>query len=227
MVRNGFMFWGMMAVLIFGLGVAIPVANAQEDRHSFCPDQFEDESRAGWQQVDKVIEAMGLREGQSVADIGGGTGYFSRPFARVVGPRGIVYCCDIAPTLLEYLQLRAKVEELSNIVTVLAARDRPMLPPASVDHIFFCNTNHHLEDRVEYYKGLLGLLKPGGQLVVVDWKHERQKMGPPLSHTVPESTVIREMEEAGWVLIRKEKFLQYQYMLIFQPENARSGPEKK
>ena len=98
---------------------------------------------------------MGLKEGMSIADIGGGSGYFSRPFAKKVGPKGIVYCCDLATNLLEYLQVTALEEKLHNIITVYAAYDRPMLPPRSVDILFFCNTNHHLDNRVEYYKNLI------------------------------------------------------------------------
>lgn len=205
-------------LLVIGFFSSQETSFAQE-RHTFQPESFEEEERADWQKVEDVIHAMDLRPGHSVADIGGGSGYFSRPFARTVGPDGIVYCCDIAPNLLEYLQNRALVEGLSNIVTVLAARDRPMLPPKSVDCIFFCNTNHHLENRVDYYKGLIPLLKEGGQIVVVDWKKVSQKVGPPPSHCVARDVVIAEMAQAGLKLSREiPNLLEYQYFLIFQPD---------
>ncbi len=107
-------------------------------------------------------------------------------------------------------------ENLPNIVTVYAAYDRPMLPPKSVDFIFFCNTNHHLQDRVNYYKGLKGLLKPGGQIVVVDFKKEDKNYGPPPGHCVAKSVVIQEMEEAGFQVTREETFLENQYFLFLQ-----------
>lgn len=182
----------------------------------FQPEQFENKGRDEWQQVDRVIESMGLKEGDTIADIGGGSGYFSRPFAQKVGPKGVVYCCELAVNLMEYLQRRSLDEGLLNIVTVLAAVDRPMLPPQSVDHIFFCDTNHHLTDRVNYYKGLIPILKPGGQLVVVDFKKEGKKQGPPPEHCVAKSVVLEEMEQAGFQLVREETFLENQYFLIFK-----------
>ncbi|MBN2327728.1 MAG: methyltransferase domain-containing protein [Candidatus Omnitrophica bacterium] len=199
-------------------------AYAQEEsrqQHRFNPQSFENDSRSQWQKVDQVIQAIGLEEGDSIADIGGGSGYFSRPFARAVGPMGVVYCCDIATNLLEYLQKRAREENLFNIVTVYAALDRPMLPLQSLDHIFFCNTNHHLENRVDYYKGLHSILKPGGRLIVVDWKKEGKKTGPPPGHCVAQEIVIQEMKLAGWKLQRQVKdILENQYFLIFIPEES-------
>ncbi len=192
-------------------------AHVQNDRYN--PEMFEQEGRDDWQMPGKVIEAIGLKEGDSIADIGGGSGYFSRPFAHTVGENGVVYCCDLATNLMDYLQEQAKKENITNLVTVYAATDRPMLPPNSVDHIFFCNTNHHLENRVEYYTHLKSLLKPGGQVVVVDWKNKKQKVGPGPGHTKPKSLVLKEMKEAGWQLVREENFLPYQYFLIFKPKS--------
>ncbi len=203
--------------LIIGFAQFAETAEHEHGRHRYRPEQFERDGRAEWQKVPQVIQAVGIREGQSVAAIGSGSGYFSRPFAKAVGPKGIVYCCDIATNLLEHLQLTALQQNLYNIVTVYAAMDRPMLPLKSVDVIFFCNTNHHLENRVDYYKGLLPILKNGGKLVVVDWKRKRQKTGPPPSHCVSRETVIQEMKNAGWEMVKEETFLPHQYFLIFKP----------
>lgn len=204
------------ALLLMTMTIALQAGFAQE-QHQYNPEQFERAERDEWQKPDEVIKAMGLKEGQSIADIGGGSGYFSRRFAKTVGEKGVVYTCDIATNLLEYLQAKAKEEELNNIVTVYAALDRPMLPPASLDFIFFCDTNHHLENRVEYYKGLIPLLRQGGRLVVVDWQKREQKVGPPPSHNVARETVLDEMKQAGWKLEREETFLDYQYFMIFEP----------
>ncbi len=206
--------------LLVGLYGSMPAHSQESERdHHYTPGQFEIDSRAQWQKVDDVIRAFGLKKGETIADIGGGSGYFSRPFAKTVGPEGVVYCCDLAVNLLEFLQDQSKEEGLKNIVTVYAAMDRPMLPPNSLDHIFFCNTNHHLSNRVEYYKGLIPLLKKNGQLVVVDWKKKRQKIGPPPSHNHSQEMLTKEMNDAGWKLVREIKdVLEYQYFLIFKPE---------
>lgn len=193
----------------------IPLA-AQNERYR--PEQFERSERDEWQKPQEVIEAIGLKAGQSICDIGGGSGYFSRRFAKTVGPEGVVYCCDIATNLLDYLQEQAREENLNNIVTVYAALDRPMLPPKSVDHIFFCDTNHHLDNRVEYYRNLHPILREGGQLIVIDWHKREQKVGPPPGHNVARETVVEEMQQAGWQLTREiDDVLEYQYFLIFTP----------
>ena len=173
--------------------------------------------RDEWQKVDQVIKALDLKQGHSIADIGGKDGYFSIPFAKALGPTGVVYCCDIDAEPMKKLQDKAKAAGLENIVTVLAAEDRPMLPPGSLDIVFFCNTNHHLADRVSYYKGLVSLLRPGGILVVIDWNMKERPVGPPPGHAMLKKVVIDEMKQAGWVLKNEETLLPYQYFLIFQP----------
>jgi len=87
-------------IVVIGFFSSLETSIAQE-RHTFQPESFEDDGRAAWQKVDEVIRAMGLHAGQSIADIGGGSGYFSRPFARPEGPEGVVYCGALAPTRLE------------------------------------------------------------------------------------------------------------------------------
>ncbi len=210
-------FLSFVFLIVCVSGFVSAQENHNEREHRYRPEQFEQPARAEWQKVGEVIQAIGLDTGDRIADIGGATGFFSRPFARRVGPTGVVYCCDLATNLLEFLQETARKEGLNNIVTVYAAMDRPMLPPSSVDFLFFCNTNHHLSDRVEYYRNLKPLLRPGGQVIVVDWKKIRQKVGPRPGHTVAKSVVIEEMESAGWKLFREETFLDYQYFLVFEP----------
>lgn len=202
-----------IAMMLFALCSTV----AAQEKHQYNPEQFEKSERAEWQQVEKVIEALKLKPGMRVADIGGGSGYFSRPIAQAVGEQGVVYVCDLATNLMEFLQAKAKEENLHNIVTVLAAMDRPMLPPKSVDLIFFCDTNHHLSNRVEYYKGLHSLLRKDGRIAVVDWKKKDQKVGPPASHNHAKEDMITEMKEAGFSAAREETFLDYQYFVFFEP----------
>lgn len=209
-----------LILFILPLFIITPLSFSQTEKEKanerFNPEMFENESRAEWQMVDKVIEAMELSEGDNIADIGGGSGYFSRPFARKVGKSGIVYCCDFAMKLLDFLQEEAKKEGLNNIVTVYAAEDRPMLPTQSIDYAFTCNTNHHISNRVEYYKNLKRVLRPGAKVVIVDWYAREQEVGPPPSHNVKKEIAMQEMKDAGYELVKEETFLPYQYFLIYQ-----------
>ncbi len=186
-------------------------------RGGLRPEMFERPNRHEWQKPELVIKHMGLRPGQVIADIGAGSGYFSRRFAKVVGEKGIVYACDVAENMLRYIQEDCKKRGVDNIVTVLAATWSPMLPPCSVDFVFLCNTNHHIQNRVEYYRRLKKVFKPGGKLVIIDlFKHK--KFGPPPEHKLAREVVLKEMKEAGYRLIEDNvELLPYQYYLVFEP----------
>ncbi len=169
---------------------------------------LEDPSRDQWQKPHEVIMALNLKSGESVADIGAGSGYFSRRFANHAGK---VYAVDIDPKLLEMTAKNAP----PNLVTVLATPDDPKLAPASVDLIFFCDVLHHIENRPAYYKKLAAALKPGGRIVNIDFYKKELPVGPPVSMKIPEQMVIDEFAAAGFKLKRKLDFLPYQYFLEF------------
>jgi ubiquinone/menaquinone biosynthesis C-methylase UbiE len=182
--------------------------------------EFEDPSRDAWQKPDEVVAAMGLEPGDRVADIGAGSGYFTRRFARAVGGTGIAYGVDIEPNMLQYIAQRATEDGQSNIVPVLARPDNPMLAPASVDVIFICDTIHHIENRPSYYEVLKRDLAPGGRLVIVDFlKKEDVPVGPPMEMKIAKQDLIAELVAAGFRLRDERDFLPYQYFLIFEVSN--------
>lgn len=209
------LFLFILPLLIIS-SLALSQTEKEKANERYNPEMFEEESRAEWQMVNRVIDAIGLREGDVIADIGGGSGYFSRPFAQKVGKSGIVYCCDFAIKLLDFLQVKAQEDGLDNIVTVYAAEDRPMLPPLSIDYAFTCNTNHHIQNRVAYYKNLKQVLRPNARVVIVDWYAREQEVGPPPSHNLAKDVAMKEMEEAGYELVKEDDFLPYQYFLMYK-----------
>ena len=113
---------------------------------------------------DAVIEALNLKNGEVVADIGAGTGYFTRRFARAVAPNGKVYAVDIAADVIDYQKQRAKQENLNNIAFIVSQPADPLLPADSLDLAFFCDVIHHLENRAGYYKTLIKDIKPSGHM---------------------------------------------------------------
>jgi ubiquinone/menaquinone biosynthesis C-methylase UbiE len=171
---------------------------------------LEDPKRDVWQLPHEVIMALELKPSEVVADIGAGTGYFSRRLARHAGK---VFAVDIDPKLLEM----AKKSAPANVVTVLAAPDDPRLPDASVDTIFFCDVLHHIENRPAYYRKLVRALRPGGRIVDIDFhKNRPTPFGPPESMRLSEETVVRELEAAGFRKTKSLDILPYQYLLIFE-----------
>ncbi len=175
---------------------------------------WEDPSRDAWQQPEAVVQRLAVKPGQVVADIGAGSGYFSRRFATAVGPAGKVLAVDIEPGLLEYVRDRAEREGQANLLTVLASETDPRLAPGSVDMIFVCNTIHHFDDRPAYIQKMRQALRPGGRVVVVDYFPEAQlEHGPPPSMRLPASTVSEELKAAGLATETLE-FLPVQYVVV-------------
>ncbi|KUO40506.1 MAG: hypothetical protein AVW06_05130 [Hadesarchaea archaeon DG-33-1] len=169
---------------------------------------------------DQILETLGLQPGQNIADIGAGGGYFSIRFADAVGREGKVYAVDTNPEFLEFIRNSVKEKGLNNVETVLAAEDKIILPERSLDFIFLRNVYHHLPNRAEYFRNLKALLKPGGKIVIVEYKRGgglfsfRRIFG----HYVPREIIVEEMEEAGYRLEKGFDFLPKQSFTIFFPK---------
>lgn len=172
-------------------------------------------SREAWQKPDEVVRALGFKPGESVADIGAGTGYFARRFAPYVAK---VYAVDIDDKLLKTAAEGAP----PNLEAILATPDDPKLPEASVDVIFFCNVLHHIENRPAYYQKLARALKPGGRIGNIDFFKKPLPVGPPVGMKLSEDEVGAEFKAAGFNLVKTHSFLPYQYFQVFS-RAARSG----
>jgi len=172
------------------------------------------------QQPERVIEALGLQSGLSVADIGAGSGYFTRRFVQAVTEKGTIYAVDVEPDMLQYAKASiARMPIPSTVEFILAQPDNPHLPPQSVDLIFLCNVYHHLNDRPAYFSNIRSALKPGGRIAIIDFYHDARSgdVGFPRKHLVPRDTVIEEMAKSGLQLAREHTFLARQYFLEFMP----------
>jgi len=171
---------------------------------------------------DQIIEAIALKHGQSIADIGSGGGYFSLRFAKMVGEEGRVYAVDIKPEFLEYVKNSAREEGLDNVIPMLVSGDKLDLPEKGLDLIFMRNVTHHIPNRVEYFKSLKRFLKPNGRIAIIEYKKGkiftfRRLFG----HYVPKETIIQEMEDAGYLLKREFDFLPEQHFTIYAVKNER------
>jgi arsenite methyltransferase len=181
-----------------------PPASAEEYIHV-----LNDPQRDSWQKPHEVVMALQIKPTETVADIGAGSGYFTRRFARHAGT---VYAVDIDQKLLD----AAMKDAPKNVKSILAAPDDPRLPAASIDTIFFCDVLHHIENRAAYYPKLAKALRPGGRIVIVDFYKKPLPVGPPESMKLTEDQVTGELEAAGFRKVRSFDFLPYQYFLVFQ-----------
>ena len=131
-------------------------------------ERLERPDRIGGLKIEEVVSRLALRPGMVVADIGAGSGVFSSPFAKAVGPSGKVYAVDIEQGLLDHINQRARQENLSNIRTVLGKFEDPAIPARDVDMAFIHDVLHHIEHREAYLKALATYIKPNGMLAIVD-----------------------------------------------------------
>lgn len=171
--------------------------------------------RARWQQPEVVIHSLFIEPGDHVADLGAGGGYFTFRLADTVGPTGKVYAVDVDKDNLAYIAQRAKEQGYTNVETVLAKYDDPLLPPEGVDLIFTCNVYHHLENRADYFKSAARYLKPDGRVAIIDidgssWVHRL------FGHWTAQETSRSEMEAAGYSLSNNFRFLTRQTFQVFK-----------
>lgn len=132
--------------------------------------KFETESREIFHQRERIVAAAGLKSGMAMADIGAGTGLFTLHFAQAVGENGKVYAVEIAKNFLKHIKARASKASASNVQTILCTERSVELPEASIDLAFICDVYHHFEYPQATLATLHKALKPGGELVLIDFK---------------------------------------------------------
>lgn len=181
---------------------------------------LEDPARDAYQKPHEVLMALKVQEGERIADIGAGAGYFSFRFANHVGATGGVYAVDINPDMILHMNRRIRDLGLQNVQTILAPPDDPLLPDHSVDRFFICETWHHIDNHPRYLGLMRRMLKPGGQVIIIDFHKRETPVGPPQEMRVSREDVVREFEQNGFRLAKEQTFLPYQYFLIFAPVPA-------
>ena len=181
--------------------------------YSQDPDAWESR-QTSYQPPETVIKAIGLKEGMIVGEIGAGRGRYSVILAEKVGEEGHVFANDIDQDDLEYLNIRCKRDEISNITTIRGKLKDPLLPRNTLDMIFIVNSYHHFSHPVELLKNAYPALKKGAILAIVEGVPGRY--GRMSSHATPRETLIEEVEEAGYRFVKVAAELQRDDIYIFK-----------
>jgi SAM-dependent methyltransferase len=179
--------------------------------------QFDSPDRAAWQKPDEVVAALGLTPAMRVADLGAGTGYFTVRLARAV-PQGQVVAEDIEPDMVRHIGERAKTEGLTNVQAVQGEPGDPKLP-AGLDVAIMVDTYHHVEDPAGFFARVRDALKPGGLLVIVDFKKDApdDAPGPPAAMRVDDQTLAATLTGLGLSHERTDRaLLPYQYLVFMR-----------
>ncbi len=221
------LFAGAAFVALMGSGLqAQEKSVAPEINKSFRkPDiadfkgKFEKEGREAFEHREAIVKACKLREGMQVADVGAGTGLFSRLFSPKVGVKGTILAVDISEDFLKCIQETAREQNLTNIQTVLCKQDSVELPDASVDLVFACDTYHHFEFPFKTLSSIHRALKPGGRLIVVDYHRiDGKSTDWVMGHVRAGLDVVeKEITSSGFKRVRELKdVLNENYMVEFE-----------
>lgn len=177
--------------------------------------KLEDPERDAYQKPHEVLTALGIKPGEVIADIGAGSGYFTFRLAHHVGNNGKVYAIDVNPDMILHLNRRVRDLKAMNVSSILADPDDPLLPERSVNRFFFSNSWHHIENHTKYLSLMKTMLKPGGEIIMIDFQKKELPVGPPMQMKIAREDLIKQMEGNGFRLAKEHTFLPYQYFLVF------------
>lgn len=194
-------------------------APAPGGRALFSPGDLnilEGPDRDDWQQPEQVMDVLGISDGNRVADIGAGGGWFTIRLAHRVGPNGVVYAEDIQPLMIDAIRRRVSRDGLANVVPILGTANDPRLP-SGLNAVLIVDTYPQFRDPIALMRNVREALVPHGRLGIVDFTPDGSGgPGPPLADRLDPGTVIRDVSAAGFTFRSQETFLRYQYMLVFE-----------
>ena len=164
----------------------------------------------------KALAALELKPGMVVADIGAGSGYYTSRMAKLVGATGRVYATDIQPGMIELLNRRIQAEALTNVTPVLGTMEDPKLPDASIDLAIMVDVYHELQNPQVFLQKLRQVFKPGGRLVLVEFRKEDPNVPILAVHKMSVAEVKLELEAEGFVLDKVIGVLPWQHILVLK-----------
>ena len=182
-------------------------------------ERFEIESREVFSKRSEIAKACELKEGLTVADIGAGTGIFTRIFGKEVGSKGTVIAVDIAQNFLDHIAVTGRELGQTNIQTILCTADSTKLPPNSIDVAYICDTYHHFEFPIKTMQSLHSALKPNGRLILIDFKRiEGQTSDRTMKHVRAGQEVFEsEIVAAGFKKVKEHSgILEENYFVEFE-----------
>jgi ubiquinone/menaquinone biosynthesis C-methylase UbiE len=180
-------------------------------------DWLDRPERVQEEQPHRAVAALALRPGDVVADVGAGTGYYTVRLARAVAPGGQVYATDIQPEMIARLERRLRHERVTGVTPVLATADDPKLPAGTFDLILMVDVYHELAEPQLMLRRLRTALKPGGRLVLVEFRKEDPRVPIRPEHKMSVAEAKLELEAEGYRLQRVIDVLPWQHILVFTP----------
>lgn len=191
------------------------------------------DSREEEEQPDRMLDALKIQPGQTVADIGAGAGYTSLRLSKRVGPTGTVLATDVQAPMLAMLADNARAAGVTNIKPIRSTQAETRLPDSQVDLALMVDVYHEASDPEALLQGLKKALKPGGRLVLVEFRGEDPEVPIKPEHKMTLAQVRKELEPQGFRFKESLEFLPWQHIIIFEkpaedpaiPKKAEAKPD--
>ncbi len=181
-------------------------------------ERFEKEGREVYDNREAIVAKLGLKPGMSVADVGAGTGLFTRLLAEQVGAEGKVYAVDIAKTFVDHTVMSSHARGLKQVEGIVCTPDDTKLPPASVDLVFVCDTYHHFEFPQKTMVSIARALKPGGRVALLDFERIEGKSSDWIMGHVRagKEVFLKEIEDAGFEFVEEFDLFEENYFVVLR-----------
>lgn len=204
----------MAAAALLGIAAHAPAQLASRPAAEWIK-MLDSPERIANLKVDEIVAKLGLKPGDVVADLGAGSGVFSIPLARAVGPSGKVYAVDVDRELVDYIAGKAKAQSVANVQAVLGRFGDPSLPAADVDLAFMHDVLHHIEDRPGYLKNAVRYLEPGGRFAFVELDHVRGAHRDDPTLQVTKAQLTAWMADTGMVTVEEAQLSPEKWFVVY------------
>ena len=184
--------------------------------------KFEGESREIAAKAKEIVGACKLKPGMMIGDVGAGTGLFTRKFAIEVGDKGKIFAVDISQPFLRYIEKTCQESNIKNVETIHCDQFSTKLPKNSVDLVFICDTYHHFEFPQRTLQSIHDALRPGGQIILIDFQRIEGKSSEfVMGHVrAGQEVFVREITAAGFKAVGEENLLKENYFVRFEKKPA-------
>ncbi|MFL0198841.1 class I SAM-dependent methyltransferase [Clostridium sp. WILCCON 0269] len=147
---------------------------------------------------EETLIKLGLHQGDVMADIGCGIGYFAIPASKIVGDNGKIFALDILPEMLQEVQIKIKQNNISNIKTLLTKENDFKLEDAEITIAFISNVLHEIEDKKAFLSEIKKSISPKGRIAIIEWQKINNEFGPPIEHRLDKTDLIKVLDVLGF-----------------------------
>ncbi|MGZ3666123.1 MAG: class I SAM-dependent methyltransferase [Ktedonobacterales bacterium] len=165
-------------------------------------------------QPESLLRDLGLKQGDTMADIGSGPGFFTIPAAQIVGEHGLVLAADVQGEMLSAVKGRVTEHGLTNVRVVKTSETDVPLPPESCDFVLLAFVLDEIEQRSRFLHRVARLLKPDARIVVLEWRKEEQTEGPPIDDRISEEELTADAQAAGLRISESRELNDHQYLCV-------------